>query len=71
VKSCQVHFAVSKKTVTVEEWFTLALAAKRAGILIPQDCRHGVCGTCEVQTQPEGRVRACITLVGDGMIIEA
>ncbi len=66
----RVTFVKSKKSVEVEDWLTLNLAARRARIKLPTDCCHGACGVCEVMTQQQGLVRACITLVSEDMDVE-
>ncbi|WP_218080545.1 2Fe-2S iron-sulfur cluster-binding protein [Anthocerotibacter panamensis] len=69
-QSYRVNFTKSRRQVTVEEWFTLNLAARKAGLEIPTDCCHGVCGTCEVWTKQQGLVRACITLVSEDVEVQ-
>ncbi|MBC8121923.1 MAG: 2Fe-2S iron-sulfur cluster binding domain-containing protein [Gemmatimonadaceae bacterium] len=68
------HTEQGLHTLEVPEYDTLCRAAIQCGLTIPTDCRHGICGTCEVfiQTGPDClTVRACITLVDQPMEVFA
>jgi len=69
-QSYRVNFRKSGQTIVVEEWFTINLAARKLGIDLPTDCCHGICGTCEVLTEQQGLVRACMTLVNEDLDVD-
>ena len=48
-KSAEIVFADSGVTATCNESDTVLVAAKAAGLNIPNGCNFGVCGTCKIQ----------------------
>lgn len=47
--SAEIFFAQSGVTATCNETDTVLIAAKAAGLNIPNGCNFGVCGTCKIQ----------------------
>ena len=48
-KSAEIVFADSGVTAACNEAETVLVAAKAAGLNIPNGCNFGVCGTCKIQ----------------------
>ena len=55
-KTATITFATSKQTIDIEASTTLLEAAELAGVVLPWECRSGICGQCKVRCTT-GRVK--------------
>ena len=55
-KTSTITFATSKQTIDIEASTTLLEAAELAGVVLPWECRSGICGQCKVRCTT-GRVK--------------
>lgn len=56
IESAMVTFAASNQTIDIDASTTVLEAAEQAGVVLPWECRSGICGQCKVRCT-SGRVR--------------